>query len=848
MIVGAGQSALTEMPLLSKMLDRFTIRISLSDTDVETVTRKVLLQKKPSAVSDVHRLIETHSGEISRQLQDTRLGRAAEDSAMIVDDYPLLPVRRRFWEECFRQIDAAGTHSQLRSQLRIIHDALAKLSGRPLGGVVPGDELYEALAPEMVNTGVLLREINERIVAVGNRHGVLAQRVCGIVFLIGKLARDAGADTGVRATKDHIADLVVDDLTADNGKLRSDVDAALKALAEDGTLMQVGDEYRLQTREGSEWDQDFRNFQTQLNNDAANLQFKRDQQLYGEIDRIVRSIRVVQGKAKEPRAFRISREDSPPAGDGAGIPIWIRDGWASAEKDVVDAARAAGMSSALISVFIPRRSADDLRRLIVEAEAAQQALDKRGNPSGPEGQEARRSMESRRNRAVAERDRLIAEVVANAKVFQGGGSEIMLASLEDRTRQAADDALVRLFPRFGEADSAAWGAAIRRAREGADQPFQLTGHIDATERHPVCQEVMSTIAAGTSGSNVRKALGEAPFGWPRDAVDAALMALHRSQHVSATLNGAAVAPGQLAQNRISKAEFRVEKATLGVKDRIALRKLYQALGVTCKAGDEGVVAGGFLTQMISLAKSAGGEPPLPALPSATEMEDIQRLTGNEQLVAIKDKAPDWEEKIKSWKAASTLATDRLPKWQRIERFAWHAATLKAAKPHIEEMESLRSGRLLLDASDPASALQKGLADTLRATVQQRLEEHRAAFGQAAKTLGSSEVWSAIDASAQSTIQQEVGLAAPAIPDVSTDEALVDCLDQVPLDAMQAEIDAVAGRVAQAIERAAKLLQPEVQTVALERTTLNDAAEVDDWIERQRQRLQGAVAKGPVLVQ
>ena len=76
-------------------------------------------------------------------------------------------MRRRFWEHCFRQIDAAGTHSQLRSQLRIIHDAIKKISGRPLGAVVPGDELFEALAPEMVNTGVLLREINERIIQVG---------------------------------------------------------------------------------------------------------------------------------------------------------------------------------------------------------------------------------------------------------------------------------------------------------------------------------------------------------------------------------------------------------------------------------------------------------------------------------------------------------------------------------------------------------------------------------------------------------------------------------------------------------------------------------------------------------
>ena len=47
-LVGAGQSALTGVKLLNKLMDRFTIRIQLSDTDVETVTRKVLLQKKPA--------------------------------------------------------------------------------------------------------------------------------------------------------------------------------------------------------------------------------------------------------------------------------------------------------------------------------------------------------------------------------------------------------------------------------------------------------------------------------------------------------------------------------------------------------------------------------------------------------------------------------------------------------------------------------------------------------------------------------------------------------------------------------------------------------------------------------
>jgi hypothetical protein len=205
---------------------------------------------------------------------------------------------------------------QLRSQLRIIHDAVAKVSERPLGAVIPADDLFEALAPEMVNTGVLLREINERIIQVGRTDGAIAQRICGLVFLIGKLKREAGADIGVRATKDHIADLLVEDLSADNGKLRAEGEDKLKKLSDQGVLMVVGDEYRLQTREGSEWDREFRNRQTKLNNDDAAIQFKRDQLLYGEIDKTVRAIRVIQGAAKEPRQFLVHREQTPPVVDG----------------------------------------------------------------------------------------------------------------------------------------------------------------------------------------------------------------------------------------------------------------------------------------------------------------------------------------------------------------------------------------------------------------------------------------------------------------------------------------------------------------------------------------------------
>lgn len=70
----------------------------------------------------------------------------------------------------------------------------------------------------------------------------LAQRICGLTFLIGQLKTESVADTGVRATAEHIAALMVGDLTADDGKPRSDVAVQLNSLADEGVHCEaVGD-------------------------------------------------------------------------------------------------------------------------------------------------------------------------------------------------------------------------------------------------------------------------------------------------------------------------------------------------------------------------------------------------------------------------------------------------------------------------------------------------------------------------------------------------------------------------------------------------------------------------------
>jgi len=96
LFVGTGQTALTGTPQLQKLMGRFKVPIELSDTDVETVTRKMVLAKKPDKEQVIRDMLSTHSGEISRHLSGTRVEQRTEDQEVIVADYPLLPVRRRF--------------------------------------------------------------------------------------------------------------------------------------------------------------------------------------------------------------------------------------------------------------------------------------------------------------------------------------------------------------------------------------------------------------------------------------------------------------------------------------------------------------------------------------------------------------------------------------------------------------------------------------------------------------------------------------------------------------------------------------------------------------------------------
>ena len=164
LVVGAGQTALAaNTPLLQRLRGRFTIPVELSDVDVEVVTREVVLAKRADKIKDIQKCLQSNAGEISRQLAGSSICARSSDDSYLVSDYPILPVRRRFWEHVLRACDVQGTAAQLRTQLKIVHDAARVTAEKELGIVIPADFIFEQLQADLVRTGLLLRELDEMI-------------------------------------------------------------------------------------------------------------------------------------------------------------------------------------------------------------------------------------------------------------------------------------------------------------------------------------------------------------------------------------------------------------------------------------------------------------------------------------------------------------------------------------------------------------------------------------------------------------------------------------------------------------------------------------------------------------
>lgn len=849
LFVGTGQTALTGTPQLQKLKDRFRIPIELSDADVETVIRQIVLQKRADKETPLKEMLNRQSGEISRHLNGTKIEPRPEDDRYLVTDYPLLPVRRRFWERTLRAVDRAGTAGQLRTQLKIVHEAVRATADKPVGHVVPGDFVFDQTSTDLIQTGVLLREIDEKIKKLrdGTADGDLKSRLCALVFLIGKLPRDAGIDQGIRAKADVLADLLVEDLQAGSADLRKRIPELLASLVQAGHLMQVESEFRIQTREGAEWERDYGDRYTKLVNDEQRLAGYRADILRTECAEKLKSIKLTHGNSKVPRKVELHFTADPPQPTSQTIPIWVRDGWNDDEKSVLADARAAGTDSPTVYVFVPRRSNEEFRKALASVKAAEETLHARGLPTAPEGIEARRAMETRQAIAQQECDGIVVGVFSGARVIQGGGTEKSGSSLAENVEDAARDSLVRMFPQFDLADDARWGTAVERVRKGDGNALEAVGYSGDAEKHPVCDRVLAHIGSGKKGRDVRKHFLAPPYGWPQDAVDAAILVLVASGHVTAKYDGQAATAKQLDQAKIGVAEFRVENITLSTTQKIAVRKLFQSAGFHCKPDEESAIAIRFLTALRERAAAAGGEAPLPEKPSTSQLDEINQLSGNEQLLALYEARDMLARQAETWQRQSEMIVQRQPRWKTLLDLLGHADGEAIAEELRPQIDAIRQHRSLLADPDPVPPLCDKLCQTLRQAVIAAHGQYQATYSEQMKQLVESDNWRRLSEDQGSEILRARGLEGVPEIHVGTERELLGSLNQISLADWHTRRDALGQRFADAQVEAARLLEPKATRISLPKATLKNEGDMEAWIDAVRDQIRNRLEEGPVII-
>jgi len=848
LFIGTGQTAVTGTPNLKKLEGRFTVRVELSDSDVDAVVRKVILAKRADAISPLENDMNVNIGEISRHLAGTTLSHRQDDAKYFAQDYPILPVRRRFWENTLRVLDPTGTDSQLRNQLSMIHKAIQTNLDSTLGSVIEGDYIYFDSADRLLQSRILPRKVHEKTMSwiKGSSDEQLIARACGVVFLINKLA-GSNNEIGIKATIDTVADLLVQDLPAGSSSLRGRLPGLMEKCE---LLMKVGEEYRIQTEESAAWNDEFLSQRSQLANEAHRVEAERDDRIRQGFGSLVKKLSLTQGNSKVTRDFHPIFNTDLPSDCDKKICVWVRDGWSIDENSVRADALQAGNQSSTVYVHIPKRSADDLRHHLIDYKAAGATLDKRGVPNTPEGTEARAAMETVRQTSEGKINELLSEAFSGARVFQGGGNEIPGNDLQEMVTESASNSLQRLFPQFHMADHIGWPRVYDKARKGAPDALKSVGDDGEPAKNAVCKAILSFLAGGKKGLEIRSHFESAPYGWSRDAVDGGLHVLLIAGLIRVQdERGQTVDPKELERKAIGKIVFKVESTIVTTAQRIQIRKLLQKAGFSVKTGEEPVFVPQFLQKLQGLADQAGGDAPKPPVPSTAALDEIRLTSGNEQLISLYNKRDELTRSIENCKDLGGRIEKKWPFWTKLKRLMSHTNDIKDIHVLVSQVTHIEEKRLLLEKHDLIEPLLANTSQLLRDELNRLNQDYKDNHAKGLSRLKEDANWKKLDPEQRNTLlaRQKLTLVdAPTVKVADTDEVL-STLDKMSLSALTDRVAAMPSRFDAVLVAAAELMEPEAQFIALPNRTIKTEQEIEGWLDDVRSKIQKALKNGPVII-
>jgi hypothetical protein len=354
--------------------------------------------------------------------------------------------------------------------------------------------------------------------------------------------------------------------------------------------------------------------------------------------------------------------------------------------------------------------------------------------------------------------------------------------------------------------------------------------------------------AGTKGAELQKRFTAPPFGWPKDAVNGAVLTLLAAGNIRAAQDGKEfTGPKEVPQTQIGKVTLYRDETPPSMDQRLKVRGLLTAAGITYQPGQEGAQLPALLQRLKDLAGRAGGPPPLPAPPDTDQLDALLASGGNQRLRDVADSHERLSNDLERWRAAGRQREKREADWHDLERLLRHADGLSVAAAVAPAVAAIHDGRQLLDDPDPVAPFLADVVATLREEVKRRAERLAEAQCTALTELADWEEWRKLSVADRDAIIAEAKLAAEPPPDVSTEAKLLEALDATPLSAWSDRINLVASRRDQARQRAAKKLQPESVEVKPPPATFKPGDDPTPYFDQLRARVQSYLDAGTTVI-
>ena len=194
-----------------------------------------------------------------------------------------------------------------------------------------------------------------------------------------------------------------------------------------------------------------------------------------------------------------------------------------------------------------------------------------------------------------------------------------------------------------------------------------------------------------------------------------------------------------------------------------------------------------------------------------------------------------------------LAAKRKPAWETLQLLLKYSKTLSESEDLNKQADAVRDERRLLDETDPIPAIHKKAVTALRTAVKKSHDDFKTVYDLEMAALEDNDNWNTI-----SSVQQEELLFTEEIADIpdlsiGDDSKLVQSLEETSITNWKTKIDALPKQFSNAALSAARLLEPETQTVKLTSGTLKTEDDVRNWIVDVEENLLEKIQDGPIVI-